>query len=1035
MNFSAPFIRRPIATGLLALAILLSGGLAYRLLPVAPLPSIAVPAIVVFASEPGADPQTMASTVAAPLEHTLGIIPGADEVDSVSSVGSSSVVLLFSTNTKINADAHAVQAAINAALPNLPSDMPSRPYYREFNPAARPVLTMALTSKTFSLSQIYDVANTVLVQRLSQVPGVAQVDLFGGESPAVRIRLHPQALAAAGLTANDVYNAVKLANNLSPLGVIEGPNRAHVISINGQIARASDYRKLVLKASNGAVLTLGDVASVINGVSNTQVSGSVNGKPGLVLAVTKTASANVIATADGVKRLLPELRRFIPPGMRLRVLTDRTTTIRASVNDIQYTILITILLVLGVVTLFMRRLTPTIAAGVTVPLSLSGTLAAMWALGFSLDNFSLLALTICVGFVVDDAIVMIENIVTQHEQGYTGIEAAMRGARQIGFTVFSITVSLIVVFLPMTLMGGIIGGLFYEFAMTMSVAIAISGVISLTVTPMICAHFMGRTPKLGRDSGFAQRIDRAYRRSLAAYLRSLDWALAHRVLLLVGFFLTIALTIFLYIKVPKSLLPEEDTGLVIGQTIAAPNVSFARMQRLQARVVAVIKADPAVASISSRVGVANGFSTANRGHMFIGLKPRADRASGTAVIAALRPKLAKIAGINTQLQVAQDLFIGGQNNGGEYSFSVLSPSVGILQAVTSSIVKRLRTLPGIDTVTSDQNKAQTEIELSIDRRAAARLGVSVAAIDAALANGYAQRQISRIYQNTNQYTVILKLPAMLDQSPVDLDHSFVAGKAGPVPLRAVVRVTRGVAPLSVTHVGGLPAGTISFNVKPGGTLGTAVTEVKRAVAQMALPPGVRIKFGGNAKYFLKSLQQEPMLILAALVAIYIVLGVLYESLTQPLTILSTLPSAGVGALLALLITGIPLSVIGIIGIFLLMGIVKKNGIMLVDFALEAERVRGLTPREAIIAACAERFRPIMMTTIAAMLGALPLALSIGTGYQLRRPLGVAVIGGLIVCQALTLYTTPVIYLALTGFGKRRARKIGVAPSDHPAPIG
>ncbi|GAA5264120.1 multidrug efflux pump [Acidiphilium sp. MT5] len=1033
MSFSAPFIRRPIATGLLALAILLAGGLAYRLLPVAPLPSIAVPAIVVFASEPGADPATMASTVAAPLEHTLGIIPGADEVDSTSSVGSTSVVLLFSTNTNIDADAHAVQAAINAALPNLPSDMPSRPYYKEFNPAARPVLTMSLTSKTIALPKIYDVANTVLVQRLSQVPGVAQVDLFGGESPAVRIRLHPQALAAAGLTATDVYNAVKGANSLSPLGVIEGPNRAHVIAINGQISRASQYRKLVLKTSNGSIITLGDVASVINGVSNTQVSGTVNGKPGLVLAVTKTASANVIATADGVKKLLPELRRFIPPGMKLTVMTDRTTTIRASVNDIQYTILITILLVLAVVTLFMRRLTPTIAAGVTVPLSLAGTLAAMWALGFSLDNFSLLALTICVGFVVDDAIVMIENIVTQHEQGYTGIEAALRGARQIGFTVFSITVSLIVVFLPMTLMGGIIGGLFYEFAMTMSVAIAISGVVSLTVTPMVCGHFMGRTPKVGRDSAFARRIDRAYRATLESYMRSLDWALAHRILMLLVFFLTIGLTIFLYIKVPKSLMPEEDTGLVIGQTIASPNVSFDRMQRLQARVVDIIRADPAVASISSRVGVANGFSTANRGHMFIGLKPRADRPSGQAVIAALRPKLARIAGISTQLQVAQDLFIGGQSNGGEYSFSVLSPSVSELETVSSTIERRLRQLPGIDNISSDQNKAQTQIELDIDRRAAARLGVTVANIDGALENAYAQRQISRIYQDTNQYTVVLKVPAPLDQSPVDLDHTFVPGRSGPVPLRAVVRVGRSTAPLSVTHVGGLPAGTVSFNVKPGTTLGAAVSSVKQAIAGMALPPGVRIQFGGNAKYFLKSLQDEPLLILAALVAIYIVLGVLYESLTQPLTILSTLPSAGVGALLALLITGIPLSVIGIIGIFLLMGIVKKNGIMLVDFALEAERVRGLSPREAIVAACEERFRPIMMTTIAAMLGALPLALSFGTGYQLRRPLGVAVIGGLIVCQALTLYTTPVIYLALTGFGKRRARKIGIMPDQTPAP--
>jgi multidrug efflux pump len=1030
MNFSAPFIRRPIGTTLLALGIFLAGVMAYGLLPVAAVPSIPIPAIVVFASTPGASPAIMSSTVAAPLEHELGTIPGVNEIRSVNSTGSSSIVMLFDTDSNIDADAHAVQAAINAALPNLPSDMPSRPFYKEFNPAGRPVLTMALTSPTMKLSDVYDIANTILVQRLSQVKGVAQVSLYGGESPAVRIRLNPQALAASGLTANDIFNAVRQANQLSPLGVIGGKHQASILAINGQLHTAAGYGRLVLKAKNGALLRLSDVASVIDGVANNQLAATDGKRPGIIVEVTKTSSANVIQTVDAVRALLPDIQHWLPPAIHLSILTDRTTTIRASVGDIQLTLLITILLVLAVVTLFMRRVTPTIAAGVTVPLSLAGTVAAMWALGFSLDNFSLLALTICVGFVVDDAIVMIENIVTQHERGLSGIEAALIGARQIGFTVFSITVSLIVVFLPLTLMGGIIGSIFYEFAMTLSVAIAISGIISLTVTPMICAHFMGRTPKIAQQSRLSQWIDRHYRATLAAYARSLDWALTRRWLMLSLFVLTVILTVFLYIKVPKAFIPEEDTGLILGQTIAASDVSFQRMQQLQSKVVDVLLRNPAVANVSSRVGVTNGFSTANRGHLIVGLKPLSQRTeSAQAVIVQTEKQVAKIPGISAYMNVAQDIFVGGQSNGGEYSFSVLDPSLASMDAITNEIVARLRTLKGINNVSSDQDKAETQITVTINRSAAARLGVSVAAIDTALDNAYAQRQISRIYKAQNQYEVVLKVPASLDQAPFQLDRIFVQGNAGPIPLRQVAQFIRATAPLSVTHYEGVPASTISFNIAKGASLGAAVTSVKQAIASMGLPADVHVKFGGNAKYFLKSLQQEPLLILAAFAAIYIVLGILYESLTQPLTILSTLPSAGVGALLALLITGIPLSVIGIIAVFLLMGIVKKNGIMLIDFALNAEREQGMSPLEAIRAASLERFRPIMMTTIAAMLGALPLAFAVGTGYQLRRPLGVAVIGGLIVCQALTLYTTPVIYLALAGFGKRRARRIAVMPAE------
>jgi multidrug efflux pump len=1021
VSISTPFIRRPIGTILLALGLMLAGAVAYNFLPVASLPNVDLPAVVVFASRPGASPETIANSIAAPLERHLGQIAGINELTSINSTGSTSIICIFDVDRNIDAAAADVQEAINASEADLPSDLPSAPYYRKFNPSDSPVLTIALTSDTLSIAQIYDAVDTILAQRLAQAPGVAEVTESGADKPAVRVQLNPTAVALAGLSAETISQSIGNANVVQPIGSIQGPDRALTLLVNGQITTAKRYGNLVMATGRDGVLHLRDLGHVIDSVATLKLAAWSGQKPAILLDITKEPGANVIQTVDGVKAMLPDVMKLMPSGIHVTILTDRTTTIRASVADVQYTLLITVLLVLAVVLMFLQRTVLTIAAGVTIPLSIAGTLAGMWFEGFTIDNFSLLAITISVGFVVDDAIVMIENIHAQVERGMAPLRAALRGAGQIGFTVMSITISLVAVFSPMVFMPGLMGKLFHEFAMTLVMAVVVSAVVSLTVTPMICAWFMRPEHpherraihhRVGRMLG--DGFERSFRAVLRGYGRSLDWVLRHRILMNLTTLATVVFTIWLYTIVPKSFLPSEDTGLLMGQTIANPDISFQAMEKLQRRVVAVLLKDPAIAEVGSRIGVASGFSSLNRGTLFISLKPMDERhATDQQVIARLRKPLARIPGVQSYLIPQEDLRTGGRSSASDYDFVLSGDNLQELQLWSKTLEDKLKTIPQLTDVSSDQDKAGPEAYVVVDRGAASRMNVPMSAIDEALNNSFAQRQISTIYQQRNQYKVVLEALPKLQLDPSQLDRVYVGSNTGQqVPLSAFSHIERASAPLTVRHQGQFPEATVSFSLKAGVTLSQGEALVQQATQAIFLPQDIHTEFAGNAQLFKQSTSAIPLLLLAALLAIYIVLGVLYESLTQPLTILSTLPSAGVGALLALLATGTPLSIIAIIGIFLLMGIVKKNAIMMVDFALDAERKRGLAPIDAIKEASIARFRPIIMTTLAALLGALPLALSFGIGYEYRRPLGIAIIGGLIVSQMLTLYTTPVIYVAL-----------------------
>ncbi len=1072
MNISAPFISRPIATTLLTIGIALAGIFAYAQLPVSPLPQVDFPTISVQASLPGASPETVATSVASPLERHLGQIADVTEMTSASSVGQTRITLQFGLNRNIDGAARDVEAAINAARADLPTSLRANPTYRKVNPADAPVMILALTSKTLTQGQLYNSAATVLEQKLSQLPGVGEVDVNGSALPAVRVELNPGALFHYGIGLEDVRAALASANANAPKGAIEEGDRHYQIYTNDQASHAADYRDLVIAYRNNAAVKLTDVAEVLDSVEDLRNSGQFNGQPTVVLIVFRQPGANIIQTVDGIRAVLPQLKASLPGAVNIDVAIDRTPTVRASLDDTQRTLVIAIVLVIAVVFVFLGSARATLIPAVAVPVSIIGTFAAMYMLGFSLDNLSLMALTISTGFVVDDAIVVLENIARHMEEGVPRIRAALMGAAEVGFTVLSISTSLIAVFLPILLMGGIVGRLFREFALTLSLAIIVSLVISLTTTPMMCALFLKTAPPRRQRGWFFRHWEAAFARVQGFYERTLAWSLDRAPLVMVVLAATVALNVYLFIVIPKGFFPQQDTGALMGMVQADQSTSFQSMRTKLTTIQKIVGADPAVASV---VGFTGGRQT-NTANLYVALKPLTKRdVSADQVIARLRPKLAHVAGARLFLQAVQDLRVGGRAANAQYQYTLQADDAPTLYKWAPKLTEALQKDPNLADVNSDQQQSGLETQLTIDRDTASRLGLTPATIDNTLYDAFGQRQVSTIYNPLNQYHVVMELAPRYWQSPQTLREVWVstsgANAAGTsstgfpagdvaskqntgtassvaldsarnaasnalaqsgkgsassgasvsisketmIPLAAFSHFQPGHTPLGVNHQGAFVAATISFNLPPGKSLGDATAAIARATAAIDMPASISGSFAGTAATFQQSTSSEPMLILAALVAVYIVLGILYESAVHPITILSTLPSAGVGAVLALIVFGTEFSIIALIGVILLIGIVKKNAILMIDFALHAEREQGLSTRNSIYQACLLRFRPIMMTTFAALLGALPLAFDTGEGAELRRPLGISIVGGLIVSQVLTLYTTPVVYLYLDRF--------------------